>query len=255
MTQHTRQIFVASLITVSAISLPLILLYGSGYRINWNTYALQRTGSILVQTIPKNSVLTIFERNEHIETPTLVNHLPPQRYSLKITKENYAQWSSTADVKTNYTVNLGTVVLFLAEPETVSLSKYPKVALTPNTADTASLPIPLNATIKRALWNSEKTTLLYYTPFELTLLDTTQRKSRVILRQSTPITEAAWHPLEENIVYVAGQQVQVIETRDTDQPNIFTLYHGKKPHDLRFNKSGDTLYLTDEGKVLELVIM
>lgn len=255
MTKRTRQIFVACLILISIISLPLVLLYGSGYRINWQNFALQRTGSLLLQTLPKNSVLTILERNQSIKNPTLINRLPPQHYTVRVSKANYVNWNTTVDIKPNYTINLGTIVLFLAEPTITAITKYPKTALAPNTADDATLPFKLDFTITSAQWNAEATTLLYYSPYEIKLYDVAKQQSRVILRQSTVITEAQWHPLEENIIYAAGYQVQVIETRPTDQPNIFTLYNGTAPHDLRLNKSGDTLYLTDEGKILEVTIM
>jgi hypothetical protein len=237
MTKRTRQIFVICLVLISVISLPLILLYGSGYRINWQSLALQRTGSLLLQVFPKNSVLTILERNQQIKNPTLINRLPAQRYTLRISKQHYANWSAAVEVKNNYTTNLGSIVLFLAEPTINVLTGYPK------------------STIISTLSNTEATTVLHYSPYEIQLSDVATQKSRVILRQSTAITEAHWHPLEENIIYVAGNQVLAIETRVTDQPNMFTLYTGTKPHDLRFNKSGDTIYLTDEGKVLEIQIM
>lgn len=243
MTKRTRQIFVTLLILISIISLPLILLYGSGYHINWQPFSLQRTGSLLLQVVPKNSILTILEQNQKIKNPTLINRLRAQHYTLRISKADYANWSAAVEVKNNYTINLGIIVLFLTNPTITPLNNYPKSALISMPLDKESLP------------NTEATTLLQYSPYEIKLSDVATQKSRVILRQSTAITEVHWHPLEENVIYVAGNQVLAIETRITDQPNIFTLYTGTKPHDLRFNKSGDTMYLTDEGKILEIVIM
>ncbi len=255
MTKRTRQIFVLILCLGSAVCLPLILLYGSGFRINWTNFSLQRTGSILVEVFPKNSTLTIFETGLQVKNPALINRLPPQRYSVKITKPGYTTWLGTANVKQNYTVNLSKVVLFLNQPSATNLPNYPNSALLSEPVDRTSLPMTLPSNVVGVQWDTKATTLLHYTPYEIKLYYVDHDQSRIVLRQSTAITEAYWHPLETTIVYVAGGKIQVIETRQTDQPNIFTLYTGTTPTDLRFNSAGDILYFTDEKKIWKLPIM
>jgi|GEM_PF-3646969 hypothetical protein len=304
MTKRNRQIYLIILVLITVVSLPLVLLYSSGYRVNWQTYKLELTGTLLAQTLPKTAQLNIQELNRTVTTPALINNLTPGNYHVTISKTNYANWTTAIVIKPQQTVNLNTVLLFFNQSTPQLITHYPNDIVTDNKNITTianlsnqlqyqlaqlnlsdnltilnnhadlftildkttgnlylgidvnnSPPIKLDAKVIQAQWDNQNNQLLYASPYELKIYDATAKTVRVILRQSKPLTEALWHPLNTNIVYVENNQIKVIETRASDQPNIFTLYYGTKPNNVKINKKGDALYFTDSDKILTLQIM
>lgn len=94
-------------------------------------------------------------------------------------------------------------------------------------------------------WNDELQGLLLHSQYEISLYQVEAKYTRSIIRQSEPIREAFWHPRANYIIYTSGPYIRAIETRLTDNPNTTTLYYGSEPSQVRTDKKGTLLYLTE----------
>lgn len=78
-------------------------------------------------------------------------------------------------------------------------------------------------------WSKNRNMLLTASEFELTIhhLDHGLRQE-LIVRLSTPITDAAWHPDEQYVFYVTENKLSLAERDDRDVRNIFLLTEQKE---------------------------
>lgn len=304
MTRKTRQLYLLFVLIISFITLPSILLYSSGYRIDFNNFSIEPTGALVIVSIPKDAVLTIAEKNIVDATPSIVSRLQPGEYTVSITKDGYSTWQDTIHIQGRRSTIVGTVMIFKTNPQTKTLSEYPsqtfpdtrfediqdfspdvqfalsriklsddykitskdvpiftildKTHTTLYLLDTRSAEIEVQKISDSAIdfeWNTETNELLFYSEHEISLYNFDSQETRSIIRQSDEITEAFWHPRSNYVVFTTGRQIQAIETRLTDSPNITTIYYGDLPHSVRTNKKGTALYLTEsDNTTLEVLI-
>ncbi len=304
MTRKTRQLYLTTVLVISFIALPSILLYSSGYRINFENFSIEPAGALVISSLPKDAILTISEKNISKTAPSIISRLQPGEYTVSITKDGYTTWQDTVSIQGRRSTIVGTVLIFKTTPETNIITEYPsqtypelifedikdfspdiqfalsglklsneykivsegvpmftildKIHTTLYLVDTRSAEIEVH-TISTAAndfeWNIETEQLLFYSAHEVLIYDLHSRETRSIIRQGPEITEAIWHPRANYIIFSSDQQVQAIETRLTDSPNISTLYHGDQPHSVRTNKKGTILFLTEQdGLVREVSI-
>lgn len=304
MTHKTRQLYLISVLTISFITLPSILLYSSGYRIDFKNFSIEPAGALVISSIPKDAVLTIAEKDIVDVTPSIVSRLQPGEYTVSISKDGYSTWQDTVSIQGRRSTIVGTVMIFKTNPETTTLPQYPsqtfpdiefeniqdfspdiqfalsRIKLSDdykiisndvpiftildraNTTlyllDTQSAEIEVQTISDSAIdfeWNTETNELLFYSKHEISLYNYDTLETRSIIRQSDEITEAFWHPRSNYVLFTTGQHIQAIETRLTDSPNITTVYYGESPHDVRTNKKGTDLYVTEkDNTTLEVSI-
>lgn len=79
-------------------------------------------------------------------------------------------------------------------------------------------------------WSKNETELLIASDFELFILHFGKdQKQELILRQSSPITQAIWENEEEHVFYVSENKLHLIERDERDQRNQFLLEELETP--------------------------
>ncbi|OGL88538.1 hypothetical protein A3I42_03005 [Candidatus Uhrbacteria bacterium RIFCSPLOWO2_02_FULL_49_11] len=99
MTRTTRRIIAGSFILAFLIAAPLIILYASGYRYNRKRGTIQGTGAITISTKPKGATVAMNGIVQNELTPFRITQLFPTTYHLKIEKQGYTSWETTAVVE------------------------------------------------------------------------------------------------------------------------------------------------------------
>ncbi|MFA4873149.1 MAG: PEGA domain-containing protein [Patescibacteria group bacterium] len=99
MTRNTRRIIAGLFILAFLITAPLIILYASGYRYNRKRGTIQGTGAITISTKPKGATVTINGIVQNNLTPFRITQLSPTTYHIKIEKQGYTSWETTAAVE------------------------------------------------------------------------------------------------------------------------------------------------------------
>jgi hypothetical protein len=132
MSQRARQLYLGIIVLLSAIILPIVLLYSSGYAIDFKRWRIQQTGTVVVNTLPEQATITMEGIDHLFKSPAIINRIVPGSYLLSISKPNYTAWSTVLDVNPNYSTVLNQVILFLANPVEQAVTAYPSDVIDTN---------------------------------------------------------------------------------------------------------------------------
>jgi hypothetical protein len=130
-----RLLIIIPLFIIFVIAAPALILYGEGYRYDWQNKRLSQTGNLFIDSSPRQA--TVLLNNQPLNgpwyqkwfihkkilgiplvqgsTPTIINNLLPNKYDIAIEKANYRPWRKTLKILPQQTTNTGRVDLFLAE--------------------------------------------------------------------------------------------------------------------------------------------
>jgi len=68
-------------------------MYATGYKIDWETLALKKTGFILIESYPRGANVKI--NGKYVgKTPETIKRLLPEIYQIELTKDNYQSWQN-----------------------------------------------------------------------------------------------------------------------------------------------------------------
>jgi len=112
---------------------PVIILYTSGYRYDFQNGLLKETGSVNVDVVPNTAEVYINNIKVKSKIPIRLNNLAPSKYSVAIKKDGYLDWYKNIEVTSKETVYIKDVVLFKKNtPELMLEGKIEETALSPN---------------------------------------------------------------------------------------------------------------------------
>jgi len=103
------------LIFVSAffIVTPLILMYTQGYRYNFAKSRVQKTGILIISSLPKKAEIYLNGKLlKNQSTPARIEKLLPADYEIKLTKDGYHPWQKKLPVNENATTFAEDVILW-----------------------------------------------------------------------------------------------------------------------------------------------
>jgi hypothetical protein len=123
MKKSKRTALLITACTFFIVLTPLILLYASGYRLDWTTKSLQRFGIIVLVSQP--SSIQTFVNNEAIDrrSPVRIRDLAPGNYDIRIEKDGFIPWQKILEVEAEMVTKAEHIVLFIKEPERKQLSE------------------------------------------------------------------------------------------------------------------------------------
>lgn len=75
-----------------------VILFANGYKINWQTNTLQKTGFLLVETYPTKAEVIVAGRVANRNTPVTIKRLLPGTYLTEINKDEYRPWQANLDI-------------------------------------------------------------------------------------------------------------------------------------------------------------
>lgn len=160
-----RQFIFAVLALFFVISAPLIILYTAGYKYNFNKNIVEKTGSLVLDSVPPKARILLNERDAHKLTPTTFSHLLPDDYRIRLEKEGYYPWEKTLPVTSKLTTFATDVVFFReASPEIPFNKKVKFVVPAPLGASAAFVSIEKNQAEELSVWNLENEHSARFTP-------------------------------------------------------------------------------------------
>jgi len=93
---------------------PLIILYTQGYRYDFNSGRIQKTGILIISSMPKKADIylnnTLYTERQ---TPAKIEYLLSGDYDIRIEKENYHTWEKKLPIYENATAFAEKVILWL----------------------------------------------------------------------------------------------------------------------------------------------
>jgi hypothetical protein len=114
----TRRFIAISFIALFVVAAPLLILYTAGYRYNVKKQAVSRTGSMVIETEPKNATVSLSNVDEEYTTPLRLTDVFPNQYDITVTKDGYYSWHKQLTVESQLTTFAEDIILFKqSEPE------------------------------------------------------------------------------------------------------------------------------------------
>ncbi|MBI2113058.1 MAG: hypothetical protein HYT50_00550 [Candidatus Wildermuthbacteria bacterium] len=116
MTKRQRTSLFLSVVVFFLLATPFIILYSQGYRFDWLTKHIIKTGGIHIEAIP--SQVDVFlndvfaRRTGYIFDSTFLGDLRPDFYNIRIEKEGFTSWSKTLQVLPTQLTQIRNVILF-----------------------------------------------------------------------------------------------------------------------------------------------
>jgi len=116
MTKKTRIILFSILLLLFCLTIPAVILYSKGYRINFENWEITQTGAFYFKVWPKNVEIYIQERlkakTDFFFGTAFIKDLLPKKYKIEIKKEGYFPWKKTLEIKEKQVTEAKDVVLF-----------------------------------------------------------------------------------------------------------------------------------------------
>lgn len=121
---HRRLIYI-TFIFVFLLLAPLVLLYASGFRYNFQKNLFQKTGALTIDTNPDNAEVWLDGKLFKAHSPTRVTDLLPKEYNIKISKAEYLDWQKKINVYEAQGVFLNYIQLFKKDVFPVYIETLP----------------------------------------------------------------------------------------------------------------------------------
>ena len=216
------QFFITLLMTVMALAL---IFYAEGYRYNFKTFKVSRTGIASFVTYPKGADIYINDRLMPEKTPYAVN-LTPATYDAMVTKDGYQSWQRAFKVDSELVSEFKNIVMFKSD--------IPSTALTdPGKINLLNAPIDLLAGAKQG-------DPMIVNDHEIWVGDS------LVTRFSTPVSSAIWYPDHTHIVFQQGDEIRTIELDGFNDTQLVKL-SSNLPTNFALNNKGTELYFSDNG--------
>ncbi|MFA5106914.1 MAG: PEGA domain-containing protein [Patescibacteria group bacterium] len=112
MTRNNRRFLYLSFILFFFVIAPILVLYSSGYRLDWAHRRLIKTSVINLNTRPKGAEIWLNGVNQEKKTPTILTGIFPGTYDIKLVKDGFLPWQNTITVRTSRASVLYSIILF-----------------------------------------------------------------------------------------------------------------------------------------------
>lgn len=93
-----RRVYYSIVIVLFLITAAFLILYSIGYRYDWPSHKIYKTGALSITVVPKNSNIYLDQKLIATKTPIMIKNLKPQKYELLITKDEYWPWTKSVTI-------------------------------------------------------------------------------------------------------------------------------------------------------------
>lgn len=205
----------------------LILLEANGYRINRQTWRLEKTVLIILDGTPRQVELSYNGKAANVTLPVRLSKIVPGWYDLVLEKSGRGEWSKKLQLAGGEAKKIENIILFLDQPQSTSLGSEPATLnnISQNYKDQNS-----NLVIKdNEIWYG----------------------SQFVTRFDSPILGAILARDKNHIIYQMSQEIRVIEL-DGSNNNLLVALQQNTP--TVFALSGNKLDFIDNNIAYEAVI-
>lgn len=119
-------------VAIFCITAPLLVFYTSGYRYNFKKGAVERNGTLIVDSTPNGGVVFIDGRDTGEKTPVTFQQIPPGWHSVQVSKPGYGTWQQEILVRAERVAFTDHIRLWRqGEPTLISAGPYVRLASDP----------------------------------------------------------------------------------------------------------------------------
>src|SRR5688572_3398648 len=103
MRSRARRLLSWTFIVTFFLIAPAIILSTAGYRYNFATRRIERTGVMIVETRPTGAMVTLNGERQVDDTPARLPSLSPGTYDLRVEKIGYHIWEKNVAIESRST--------------------------------------------------------------------------------------------------------------------------------------------------------
>jgi len=127
MIRRTRTILFFICVFLVVLISPLVVFYCQGYRFDFQTNKVTKTGGIFLDVNPKQVEIYIdgelVKRTDSFFGSVLIDNLLPKKYKVEVKKDGYFLWEKALEVKEKGVTEVKNIILFSQNQKFTSLSK------------------------------------------------------------------------------------------------------------------------------------
>lgn len=134
-----------------AISSIIVILFAQGYRFNFNSLKIVKTGGIFIKTSTDGA--KIYINDKYVESTSgilshsaLISGLVPKNYNIFVYKENYFPWNKTIEIKNGIVTELNNIILFPLELKKNKIIELPSQIISEFAVNNSTIEIKNNKT-------------------------------------------------------------------------------------------------------------
>ncbi|MCX5679653.1 MAG: PEGA domain-containing protein [Candidatus Omnitrophica bacterium] len=261
------------------ILLPIVLSYALGYKIDYHSLKVYKTGIIHVSSHPAGASVYINGKPYNDLTPMSIEDLKPGIYKVEVRREGFYPWEREMEVRPNMVTKADRIILFpvTREMKKVATSEIADFAISENgkiyyltryglfrsDLDGGSLKKllgysdwPKNIISKK--FSPEMDKLLYFDNYKVFVIQLDVGKMQPkggeiakveeVFASPDPIVDVFWYPGSNYIMTVSEKDIKVIELREgVLKRNIASIYKfNSRPQGVYYNDDAGILYFTDK---------
>lgn len=93
-----RRIYLSSVIALFVVIAPVLLLYASGYRFDFNSQKIYQSGVLTVNSLPKRVQVLIDGKIRAKKTPAVIENIKPQTHQFRVEKDGFWAWEKQINI-------------------------------------------------------------------------------------------------------------------------------------------------------------
>lgn len=219
--KYRRAIFLAFILLFFA-SIPFILLYTAGYSYNLKKNKFEKTGSLLANTITKDTVLYLNGNPYYNKSEFRIKNLLPDEYDVKISKDGYFDWQKKLIVQSELTTFIKDIRLF-------------KKGLPINVANREATNVYPAPNENKFVFASQDQTINKYA---ISIFNASGENSKDLLSLPQLPAEVAWSSGSDKFFLQTAAGYKIInQNGENITPAFFT---GNKVYHLRWDEKNDS---------------
>lgn len=120
-------------VVIFLVSAPVLVFYTSGYRFNPNKNAIERNGTLIVDSLPRGATVFLNGTDAKDTTPSTLQNLAPGPYTITVSRNGYLPWEKNLEIKPEQVTFANDVHLWLEGDESMlKLGAYSSISASPD---------------------------------------------------------------------------------------------------------------------------
>jgi len=151
MTKKFRRFIFLIFTIFFVVSSIIVILFAQGYRFDFNSLKIVKTGGIFIKTSADGA--KIYINDKYVESTSgilnysaLISGLAPKNYNVFVYKENYYPWNKTVEVKNGMVTELNSIILFPLELKKTKIVELPSQVISEFAINNSTIEIKNNKT-------------------------------------------------------------------------------------------------------------
>lgn len=127
MSKKSRTIFFLICLFLFFLITPLVVLYSQGYRIDWDSKKIIKTGGFYFNVWPAGVQIFIDgkfqKKNSFFSNSVYIDNLKPKEYKIEIKKDGFFPWKKNIEIKESLVMNFNDIFLISENPKYTTIAQ------------------------------------------------------------------------------------------------------------------------------------